>query len=565
MTAVNDGDLASEDGSGEEPGVAVRRSVGGGHVVILAPRRQPDPPPGPAARRGAGSPRGEAVVARPASVASGSSARPASVASGLSAPHRAPPRRRAGTAAAPSEPLRPPALTRRSGQPASFLAGPAPGSPGASLRSRSRPGRQPPPPWVRPRARHGRRHPAGRRQLARSRLALVVGVTVMVVLVAVGMSNVAAGPPTLSVAVSGAHGQTVDGVTPALPWPAAGGAAVSVPAAGMLVVSGPQQPVPVASLTKIMTAYLVLQDHPLAPSAQGPFVTMTAADVADTATDERNGDTSVPVTVGERLSERQLLDGLIVHSANNFADTLARWDAGSIGAFVAKMNATAAAFGMTHTHYVDTNGIHAGSVSTAADQLRLTARAMTIPTFAAVADQSMVDLPLAGPLANYVSAVGQDGVVGVKSGFTQAAMGCLVLAAYRQVAGRNVLVLAAVTGQPGYNPLGSAQSEDLALVNAVAAHLQQRVVVTGGTTEAAVHVPWASGGDLVRAATGATMLVWPGSAVRTTVAVDRLQAPVAAGERVGSLTVSDGGERVVVPLVVRRSVPSPGLLWRLLH
>lgn len=340
---------------------------------------------------------------------------------------------------------------------------------------------------------------------------------------------------------------------------------MAVPSAGILVQSGPERPVPVASLTKIMTAYLVLKDHPLSATALGPVVTMTPTDVAEVALEEANNDTSVPVVAGEQLTERQLLAGLIVHSANNFADTLARWDAGSIGAFVAKMNAEARVLGMRNTHYVDTNGIHAGSVSTAADQLRLTERALAQPAFAAVAAQPTVTEPLAGLLANYVPAVGTDGVVGVKSGFTQAALGCMVIAARRQVGGRQVLVLAATTGQPGFNALGTAQTVDLNLVNRAAAALRVRTVVPQGTVVAAVHTSWPgpAAGDLVRTTRPVDMVLWPGTTVHRVATTRRLVAPVAAGTVVGALAVTDGTEQVQAPIAVSRQVGPPGLLWRL--
>ena len=78
-----------------------------------------------------------------------------------------------------------------------------------------------------------------------------------------------------------------------------------------------------------MTAYLVLHDHPLSTTAPGPGVTMTINDQNEAAADEEDGATSVPVQAGEVLTERQLLNGLLVHSANNFADALANWDAGA--------------------------------------------------------------------------------------------------------------------------------------------------------------------------------------------------------------------------------------------
>ena len=71
-----------------------------------------------------------------------------------------------------------------------------------------------------------------------------------------------------------------------------------------------------------MTAYLVLRDHPLKPDENGPSITMTQTDLDDFETDTVEDEANAKVTVGEVLTEHQLLEGLLVHSANNFADTL---------------------------------------------------------------------------------------------------------------------------------------------------------------------------------------------------------------------------------------------------
>ena len=358
----------------------------------------------------------------------------------------------------------------------------------------------------------------------------------------------------------------VAGSQPVLPWPALGEAAVSVPDSGLLVPSGPETPVPVASLTKVMTAYEVLRDHPLGPEAQGPVITMTQADQSDSAADAHSNATSVPVVAGQHFTERQLLDGLIVHSANDFADALARWDSGSVKDFVSKMNTEAQALSMHETHYVDPSGIDPGDTSTAADQLRVADAAMQLPAFAAVAAQPAIAVPGVGLLANYVPAVGSDGVVGVKSGFTQAAMGCVVLAAERQVAGRSVLVLAALTGQQGgYDPIRRADATAISLVDAVAGGLEQQTLVGAGRAVGALKVPWLAHGLPVVTASAVSGLVWPGDEVRYSVHVGRLRAGVRSGDVVGSLTVREGPVEYRVPVVTTASVPAPSLHWRLTH
>ena len=358
---------------------------------------------------------------------------------------------------------------------------------------------------------------------------------------------------------------TVGGTVPALPWPQTGQAALSVPAAGVTVTQGPETPVPIASLTKMMTALVVLHDHPLGPSAAGPQVTMTAADQQDAAADSAANDTSIPVTAGESVTERQLLDGLLVHSANDFAVALANWDAGSLTSFVAKMNATAAALQMSQTHYVDPNGIGPGDTSSPRDQLKLASLAMAIPAFAAVVAQPAIVAPGAGLLSNYISMVGTRGVVGVKSGFTQAAGACVVLAADRQVDGQQVLVMAAVTGQQGFNALNVTAARALALIDAATGALHVRTLVPAGTVEGSLTASWTSRRPALVTASDLTTPVWPGTHWTSTFTARRLTGNIRAGEAVGTLTLTDGSQSLSVPVVSTGDLRQPSRGWRLAH
>ena len=146
-----------------------------------------------------------------------------------------------------------------------------------------------------------------------------------------------------------------------LPWPTTGQGAIAVPSIGIDVASGPEKAAPVASLTKLMTAYVVLHDHPLALRQPGPTITITQAELDDYESDTVNDEANAQVLLGEQISEEDVLGGMLVHSANNYADHLARWDAGSIPAFVAKMNADAARLGMHNSHFVDPSGVNPGS------------------------------------------------------------------------------------------------------------------------------------------------------------------------------------------------------------
>ena len=206
---------------------------------------------------------------------------------------------------------------------------------------------------------------------------------------------------------------------------------------------------PIASVAKVMTAYVVLHDHPLIANGSGPDIAVQSSEAAAYPSQARDGDSLVPVAAGERLTEHQALEALLLPSADNMAWILARWDAGSQAAFVARMNATARRLGMTGTSYTDPSGLDSSTTSTAADQVRLGMAAMRVPVLATIAAMSTAVVPVAGVVRNYNTLLGQDGIAGLKTGSTQAAGGCVLIAAWQKASGHRTLIVAATFGQPG--------------------------------------------------------------------------------------------------------------------
>ena len=242
---------------------------------------------------------------------------------------------------------------------------------------------------------------ARNRRNRRLRRTAAVVAALVVLLAWVGIAGGPGATPVAAVRVTLPAVHQVPAGDPAMPWPTAGESAVAVPAVGYRAQSGPEHPVPVASMTKVMTAYVVLHDHPLATGANGPDLTISPTDAQDFTTDLDTTQASVEIQAGEVLTERQALDGMLVHSANDLAYTLACWDAGSVPAFVAKMNATAASLGMHQTHYADASGYTPHSMSTAADLLKVTAAAMAYPAFAQAVSMPSVTLPVSGTALSY--------------------------------------------------------------------------------------------------------------------------------------------------------------------
>ena len=253
---------------------------------------------------------------------------------------------------------------------------------------------------------------------------------------------------------------------PGTVWPDYGQAAVQI--GQSRIQAGPtQHAAPIASVAKVMTAYLVLRDHPLEVGEDGPTITLTGADVADTDRRSRQRESVVPVAAGEQLTEQQALQALLLPSANNIAAVLARWDAGSQERFVARMNATARSIGMTHTRYTDPSGFDDATVSTASDQVRLVDRAMRLPAFATIVATPTAMLPVAGTVHNTNTLLGHDGFVGVKTGSDSAAGGCFAFRAIRWVDGKRTTITGVVLGQPGDDQIAAGLEAAAAMVDRI--------------------------------------------------------------------------------------------------
>jgi serine-type D-Ala-D-Ala carboxypeptidase (penicillin-binding protein 5/6) len=412
------------------------------------------------------------------------------------------------------------------------------------------------------RARHAGAMQMSTERRSRRRLIGLIAVVIVVVASIFVVVRLSARVPDAAITSTMRPTLAVASSSVSIPWPLTGEAAVAVPAIGIDMPSGSESPVPVASLTKMMTAYIILRDHPLALGQNGPDITINQAELNDYDSDTVNDEANAQVMLGEVLTERQLLGGMLVHSANNYADTLAMWDAGSIPNFVAKMNHTASQLGMYNTHYADPSGFNQGSQSTADDLLKVAAPDMSNPVFAGFVRMPAITLPVAGTISTYTPLLGIQGVIGVKSGFTTKAGGCDVLAVVRQVHGRPVLVLTAVTGQTGPNVLVEAGLQALNLANATA----QAVGATSfvHSSEVVAHVTAAGHTvDAVAQSTG-NLLSWPGVRARLVLVTTRRVDPGAKrGTRIGSVVVALGTQRVVIPVHLTSDLPKESIFQRL--
>jgi len=344
-----------------------------------------------------------------------------------------------------------------------------------------------------------------------------------------------------------------------VPWPAIGSAAVAVGGAGSVGATRDDRPRPVASLVKVMTAYVVLKDHPLQPGQPGPSVEITPADVDIYKQLLANGESVVEVRAGTQLTELDLLNGLLIPSGNNLAVVLANWSSGSVAAFVQRMNEEAAALGMKDTKYADVSGASPASVSTAADQLKLAQAAMADPVFAGIVAQKQATIPVAGVVYNVNALIGSDGMVGIKTGWTEEAGACFMFAVDWPVADRVARIYGVVLGQ---NTLAEAFSASKALVSGVGPGLQVVPVVAKNSPVVTMSTAWGQSATAA-VADDLAVLLWPGMKVQAELEDAGRLPKVRAGQQVGKLLLIAGSQRLEAPVVSQADILPAGLTWRL--
>ena len=345
----------------------------------------------------------------------------------------------------------------------------------------------------------------------------------------------------------------------ALEWPALGASAVgAIGYDGVLGTGGNDAAAPIASISKIISALVVLQAKPLALGDAGPDITFTAKDVAIRDAYRAINGATEPVSAGLVLSQRQVMDVMLVESANNYAESLVTWAFGSVDEFVPVANEWLKTNGLTSTSITEPTGMSAKNVSTASDLVALGKLALANPVVSAIVGTSTETVPGVGDLKNSNNLLGADGIRGIKTGTLDEAGACLLFAADYVVGGETITIVGAVLGGVDHKSLNVA-------VKALLADVEEsfRVVplTTAGQPFGSYTTPWGDTANLV-ATKDTSAVVWSDRAVTTKVDAENVGV-AKKGVDVGEVTFTVDGELITVPLELAATIDDPGPLWRL--
>ena len=300
---------------------------------------------------------------------------------------------------------------------------------------------------------------------------------------------------------------------------------------------------PIASTTKLMTAYVAMQELPLDKILRAaPY-------------DPIYGESLLGLRTGQRISVGDLLYGLILRSGNDAAHDLALAGAGSIPRFVAQMNRRAAALGLADTHYANPVGLdQRGNFSSARDLATLSQRLMRMPAFARIADSRSALLRSLRP-PRRISTINElllkaPWATGIKTGHTFDAGYVLVGSGRRKGVDLISVAIGAPTDEARY-------SDNLELLEYGFSQYRRRHPIHVGQDLADPAIRW-SGGELpLRAARGVAVGLRRGQALELDVrAPTEVEGPIHRGARLGAVTVLvNGRPAATVPLRAGRAIP----------
>lgn len=372
------------------------------------------------------------------------------------------------------------------------------------------------------------------------------------------------GPVTLSAALPEATAivQAPIVATPtaaALDLPTAGSAGIALRDSTELLGSeGNLGTVPIASITKVITALVVLDAKPIATGEAGPEITITANDVDLLQATLAEGGSYELLSEGQVFSEHDMIEIMLVVSANNYAQTLTNWAFGSQAAYVTAANAFLQAHGLSSTVVTDSSGLDPGSSSSVTDLLAIANLALDNPVLASIVSTQQADFSQVGTVKNSNKLLGQYGISGIKTGTTDEAGHCLLFTSTFTVADETFTLAGVVLGEPSSDALYDAVAR--LLTSAQKGYTEVKLVAAGDVV-GSLTTAWGEESPVVATA-DASAVVWSNAAITSTVTT----APVTvadSGSQVGTVEFVVAGKTISVPLALGETLTDPGAWWKL--
>jgi D-alanyl-D-alanine carboxypeptidase (penicillin-binding protein 5/6) len=332
-------------------------------------------------------------------------------------------------------------------------------------------------------------------------------------------------------------------------------------ASGNWMASGGDEPRSIASITKLITALVILSAKPLASADDpGPDITFGKADHALYDKYYVLGATIAPMPTGITMSEHQALEAMLIPSASNYAEAMATWAFGSQSAFRAAARDWLAANGMTSTTIVDPTGLDARNTSTPTDMMTLARLAVANPAIVQIVAKPVLAIPGVDQLANTNNLLGTGGVDGLKTGTLNDSSNLLFTAKLAVGLDEPLSVTGVVLGGFSHE---SVNLDVTTLLSSIAAGFHDVPVVTDGQVIGRYTTPWGESAQMVVGG-DASIFTWSDTPITAELETVTLTTGK-KGDTVGTLTFTAGPQTTTVPVFLDRGISPPDQWWRLTH
>ena len=333
-------------------------------------------------------------------------------------------------------------------------------------------------------------------------------------------------------------------------------------AAGIWATSGSDAPRPIASITKLITALVILDAHPLSgPGDRGPTIVFDKADHDLYDQYYMQGATIAAMPTGSSMSLRDALATMLIPSASNYADAVSTWAFGSRWGFLQAAQAWLVEHRLTGTTIVEPTGISRDNVSTPRDLIRLGKLAAADPVIAKIVATPSITLPGPGPLLSTNGLLGSEGITGLKTGNLGAGAFNMLYSASLDVGAAERLTIVGVV--LGGATRESVNSSILVALSGLRSGFHDVPLAARGDRVGSLRTPWGSSAAIV-VSDEASIFTWSDTPISVSM---EMSAPAAYddGEVVGRLTWTAGPHSESVDLEIEGEIEQPTGWWRLTH
>ncbi|WP_308291219.1 D-alanyl-D-alanine carboxypeptidase family protein [Microbacterium ureisolvens] len=407
----------------------------------------------------------------------------------------------------------------------------------------------------------------------RRRIGLIVTAIVLFVLVAVPGGYVwwALTAPVSAPVVETHEPPVTVPAAAAVALPSTGASAIAVAggdeylgadASGIWATSGTDEPRSIASITKVITALVILDRHPLADASDpGPTITFSKADHDLYDQYYVRGATIAAMPTGSSMSLHDAIATMLIPSASNYAEAVSTWAFGSQGAFRGAAQRWLAANGLTGTTLVEPTGLDARNTSTPADLIALGKIAAANPTIASIAATPSLSLPGPGRMANTNDLLGSNGITGLKTGnLGEGTYNLLFTASVPVGTAEPLSVTGVVLG--GYTR-ANVNHDVMALIDSIRAGFHEVPVAERDQRVGTITTPWGSSAQIV-VSDYVTIFTWSDTPITVEMTTTTPET-YTDGEVIGTLTWTAGPNTVTSPIEIDGDIVPPTESWRLMN